>query len=179
MGTPIKIRRQKFYKLALYTLGWVIKNKKKRRSDYKVAYINHEQIVYPVMPTVSLRRMFKFIKKITIPNLAKISAPILIIQSSADRIVNPSSAQYLHEHLGSADKRVLWVNGNNHALAIDEKRGLIYKAIYRFITGSWKRGYTRIETQKDAEIPSLLSRLTYRLRTIGRPGEQIFLGIRL
>ncbi|MFA6255340.1 MAG: alpha/beta fold hydrolase [Patescibacteria group bacterium] len=136
MGTPIKVRRQKFYKIAIYTFGWFLKNKKKRRSDYKFVYINHEQIVYPVMPIASLRRLFKFIKKVTIPNLKEIKAPCLIIQSSADRIVNPSSAQYLHEHLGSTEKRVLWVNGNNHALAIDEKRGLIFKAIYRFILES-------------------------------------------
>ncbi len=136
LGTPIEIRWQKTFKLAVYTYGWFKKNQKKRRADYKLAYTNQEQVVYPVMPVASLRRLFKFIKKITIPSLKDIKAPVLIIQSSADRVVNPRSAQYLHEHLGSTDKRVLWVNGNNHALAVDEKRGLIYKAIYRFITSS-------------------------------------------
>ena len=82
--------------------------------------------VYPVMPVKSLRRFFHFIKKITIPSLKNIKVPTLIIQSSADKIVSPDSAQYLHEHLGSEDKRVLMVNGSGHTLAVDEKRGLIY-----------------------------------------------------
>jgi carboxylesterase len=134
MGTPINVRWQRAFKLAIYTYGWFKKNQKKRRADYKLLYIDHEQVVYPVMPVPSLRRFFAFIKKITIPSLKNIKAPTLIIQSSADRIVNPNSAQYLHEHLGSSDKRILWVNGRHHALAVDEKRGLIYKTIYRFIS---------------------------------------------
>ena len=136
MGTPIKVRWEKFFKFSLATYGWLKKNQKKRRVDYKLMYFDQEQVAYPVMPVESLRRMFTFIKKITVPSLKDIKAPTLIIQSSADRIVNPISAQYIHEHLGSVDKRVLWVNGNHHTLAVDEKRGLIYKAIYRFITES-------------------------------------------
>lgn len=134
MGTPIKVRWEKAFIFALYTYGWFKKNQRKRRADYKLVYLDHEQVVYPVMPVPSLRRFFSFIKKITIPSLKSIKAPALIIQSSADRIVDPRSAQYLHENLGSADKRILWVNGHHHALAIDEKRGLIYKAIYRFVS---------------------------------------------
>ena len=178
MGTPIKVRWQKMFKLALYTYGWFKKYQKKRRADYKLMYLDQEQVVYPallkhkavlnsniaekklnflkffsnqkklkftknlmlqkcgvypVMPIPSLRRFFNFIKQITIPSLEQIKAPTLIIQSSTDRIVSPASAQYLHEHLGSNDKRILWVNGSQHTLAVDDKRGLIYKAIYRFI----------------------------------------------
>ncbi|OGY43857.1 MAG: hypothetical protein A2729_05230 [Candidatus Buchananbacteria bacterium RIFCSPHIGHO2_01_FULL_39_14] len=136
MGTPIKVRWQKAFKFALYSYGWLKKYQKKRRADYKLMYLDQEQVVYPVMPVPSLRRFFNFIKKITIPSLSKIKVPILIIQSSADRIVSPDSAQYLHEHLGSEDKRILWINGSHHALAVDDKRGLIYRAIYRFITDS-------------------------------------------
>lgn len=135
LGTPIKVRFEKAFLLGIYSYGWFKKNQKKRRADYKLMYLDQEQVVYPVMPVPSLRRFFHFIKKITIPSLKKIQTPTLIIQSSADKIVNPKSAQYLHEHLGSRDKRILWVNGSHHALAVNDKRGLIYKAIYRFLTG--------------------------------------------
>lgn len=98
-------------------------------------YLHQEQIVYPVMPVESLRRLFTYIKEVSAPKLlGNIKSPTLIIQSSADRIVHPDSAQYLHEHIGSKDKKVLWVNGSHHAIAIDEKRGLIYRAINRFIS---------------------------------------------
>lgn len=133
MGTPIRIKWERCCKLCLYSYGWFKKNHKKKRHLYEIMYINQEQIVYPVIPASSLRRFFYFVKKITIPNLAKVQAPTLIIQSSSDRVVHPKSAQYLHQHLGSANKRILWVNGTSHALAVDEKRGLIFKAICRFI----------------------------------------------
>ena len=136
LGTPIKVRFEKMFLLGIYSYGWFKKNQKKRRADYKLMYLDQEQVVYPVMPVPSLRRFFHFIKKITIPSLKAIKTPTLIIQSSADKIVNPKSAKYLHEHLGSKDKRILWVNGSHHALAVNDKRGLIYRAIYRFIAGS-------------------------------------------
>lgn len=134
IGTPIKVRWQKIFKLGLYTYGFLKKDQKKSRRDYHLTYNEVDQVVYPVMPVKSLRRFFTFIKKITIPSLPKISVPTLIIQSSQDRIVDPNSAQYLHENLTSSDKRILWINGNNHAFAIDEKRNLIFNTIYHFIS---------------------------------------------
>ena len=138
MGTPIKIKWQKIVKARAYTYGLFKQYYKKRKSNYvyKLLLVDQEQIVYPVIPISSLRRLFSFIKKHTIPNLKDIKSPTLIIQSSADKVVNPNSAQFIHENLGSEDKRILWINGCSHALAIDEKRWVIYKSIYRFISGN-------------------------------------------
>ncbi|MDD2807619.1 MAG: alpha/beta fold hydrolase [Patescibacteria group bacterium] len=133
LGTPIRLRWQRLFKLALYTYGWFKKNQKKRRHHFKSEYMEQEQIIYTVMPIPSLRRFFKFISQYTIPILNSVIVPTLIIQSSDDRIVDPLSAFYLHEHLGSDDKRILWVNSRHHTLATDDKRWLIYRSILRFI----------------------------------------------
>ena len=54
-----------------------------------------------------------------------------------DRVsTSPRDRRRILPHLASKDKRVLWVNGSHHALAVDDKRGLIYKAIYRFVAQS-------------------------------------------
>ncbi len=133
MGTPIKVRWQKIFKLGLYTYGLLKKNQKKRRHDYRLTLGDTAQVVYPVIPVKSLRRFFWFIKHKTIPSLTRIFAPTLIIQSTFDRIVDSKSAQYIHEKLASNNKRIFWLNGSTHALAIDEKKELIFNTIYHFI----------------------------------------------
>ena len=133
MGTPIKVRWQKFFKTGLYSYGLFKKNQKKRRQDYRMVYDEKDQVVYPVMPTVSLRRFFKFIKQITIPTLSKVTVPTLIIQSSHDRIVDSRSASYIHQNLAATDKRIFWMNGSSHALTVDDKRELLFNRIYHFI----------------------------------------------
>src|SRR3989338_3637000 len=132
LGTPIKVRWQKLFKTGLYTYGFFKKNQKKRRQDYRLAYHDADQVVYPVMPIPSLRRLFSLIK-ITAQQIKNIAVPTLIIQSSYDRIVDARSAQYLHENLAATDKRILWMNGSTHALAIDQKKELIFSTIHHFI----------------------------------------------
>ena len=134
MGTPIKVFWQKSFLAGLYTYGLLKKNQKKHRRDYHFTFDDIDQVVYPVMPVKSLRRFFHFFRKITPRSLPKIKAPTLIIQSSHEKIVNPDSAQYIHEKLGSQNKRILWMNGSTHALTITEKRGLIFNTIYHFIS---------------------------------------------
>lgn len=133
LGTPVRLRWQRIFKLSLYTYGWFKKYQKKRRHYFKSEYMEQEQIIYSVMPIPSIRLFFKFVKHHTIPNLRSVLVPTLIIQSNEDRIVDPLSAIYLHEHLGAKDKRILWVNSKHHTLATDDKRWLIYRSILRFI----------------------------------------------
>lgn len=133
LGTPIKVRWEKFLKLGLYTYGLFKKNQKKRHYDYQLVYGASTQVAYPVMPTSSVRNLFYFIRKITIPSLPKIFSPTLIIQSNQDYLVDPKSAQYLHEKLAALDKRILWMNGSTHPLTTDEKRRIIFEAVYKFI----------------------------------------------
>ncbi|OGY09145.1 MAG: hypothetical protein A2782_03215 [Candidatus Blackburnbacteria bacterium RIFCSPHIGHO2_01_FULL_43_15b] len=134
MGTPIKVQWQKAFLAAMYTYGFFKKNQKKRRRDYHFTFEDIDQVVYPVMPVKSLRRLFYFFRKVTPSSLPKITAPTLIIQSSQEKIVNPDSAQYIHEKLASKNKRILWMNGSTHALTIAEKRNLIFNTVYHFIS---------------------------------------------
>jgi carboxylesterase len=86
-----------------------------------------------VVPIKSLYNFLVFIKKVTIPNLAKVRAPTLIVHASEDPVVDPRSAQKLHECLGSNYKKVCWLNGRFHSLSNMQKREEIFDRIYKFI----------------------------------------------
>lgn len=134
LGTPITLRWQKFIKLRLYTYGWFKKYYRKSRVNYKLDYTDFsDEVTYPVIPIASLRKFFYFIKKLTIPELKKIRVPTLIIQADADPVINPKSAQKIHENLGSPNKKIFWLNGNIHTVTKDEQRGRVFKKIWEFI----------------------------------------------
>jgi alpha-beta hydrolase superfamily lysophospholipase len=45
---------------------------------------------------------------------SRITLPLLILQGSADRLVDPSGAQMLHDRVTSSDKRIILYEGLYH-----------------------------------------------------------------
>lgn len=133
LGTPIKVRRHGFKIFLAYTLGYIKKYQRKLAGDYRVLPPYDKAIYYAHMPVKSIKLFFIFIKKYTIPNLNKITSPALIIQSQSDHTVRPNSAKTIHSNLGSANKKILWINTHNHTLALDKNRGEVYKAVLDFV----------------------------------------------
>lgn len=135
LGTPIYLRYHNFIKLRTYTYGWLKKYYPKSGENYKADYIDlSDQVSYPVIPTRSLRNFLKFIEHITPPSLNEIKTPTLIIQTNADPVVHPKSAQHIHQNLGSNYKKVYWLNGRYHSLSesFDFERKKIFDRINKF-----------------------------------------------
>lgn len=51
------------------------------------------------------------------PNLARVDAPVLVLQSTADQGIFPKDAEALHAAAGSADKELYWIAGGGHFFA--------------------------------------------------------------
>lgn len=137
IGTPVTIRWQRLIKLRMYTYGWMKRYYSKPGRIYKTDYIETmDQVSYPVIPVASLRRFFDLIKKYSLPVLKNIKSPILIIQAKADPVVNPNSAQRIHEYIGSDFKKVCWLNGRYHCMHESQAREEIYCQIHSFIQES-------------------------------------------
>ena len=56
------------------------------------------------------------------PNLARVTVPSLVIQSTADQGCYPSDAQLIFDSLGAADKRLEMVPGDHYLLNPDDAR---------------------------------------------------------
>jgi pimeloyl-ACP methyl ester carboxylesterase len=56
------------------------------------------------------------------PNLAKVTCPSLVVQSTADQGCYPSDAQFIFDSLGSEDKRLEMVPGDHYLLTPDGAR---------------------------------------------------------
>lgn len=83
----------------------------------------------PIKPLVSLLALLRVVKK----ELPLIQAPALIMQSWKDGTVNPRSAQYIYDNLGSDDKELIWLEKSGHVITLGQEREQVFLAVEKFI----------------------------------------------
>jgi len=134
LGTPIFLRWHKFIISRLYSYGFLKKYYTKPPRLYRTDFTDMmDEVTYPKIPTKSLRQFFSFIKNETRPNLGEVKIPALVVHSDTDPVVNPKSATYIYEHLGSEQKRIYWFTSRFHTATVDENRSELFKKISDFI----------------------------------------------
>ncbi len=67
------------------------------------------------------------------PRLAKIRVPALVVQSSADPVVDPKGSRKIFDLLGSEDKRLLLFSMQRHGILIGEGSERVYQSISAFL----------------------------------------------
>ncbi|HAB52271.1 MAG TPA: carboxylesterase, partial [Ignavibacteriales bacterium] len=48
-------------------------------------------------------------------------------------IAAPASARYLIKHLGSADKRLVWLEQSHHLMMYDDEKDKVFRAVREFL----------------------------------------------
>jgi carboxylesterase len=69
------------------------------------------------------------------PLVPRIHTPSLIIQGALDTVVEPSGAAWLHQHLGSADKKLVSAPRSDHLVALDREREQVITWTKAFVLG--------------------------------------------
>lgn len=67
------------------------------------------------------------------PRLGKIRIPALVVQSSADPVVDPKGSRRIFELLGAEDKRLLMFSMQRHGILIGEGSERVYQSISAFL----------------------------------------------
>lgn len=88
-------------------------------------------VSYRVMPLNSLASLLALIRKVK-PLLPAIFNPTLIIQSAKDPTVRPDSASYIYQHLGTDDKRLIWLERSGHIATLDSEHLKVFQHIGEF-----------------------------------------------
>jgi carboxylesterase len=89
---------------------------------------------YPQFPARILKEL-DLLRAALHEAVPQVRVPALLIHSRADRSVSADNMPRLHERLGSADKRMLWLDDMDHSLVRDPQRKVVFEAIETFITG--------------------------------------------
>ncbi|MBR9690987.1 alpha/beta fold hydrolase [Candidatus Woesearchaeota archaeon] len=133
IGTPIFIKREKFYKFIFPILDAFKIFQKKWYHSYNLDQdIIDKRVTYthiPIKSAVFAAKIMKETKKI----LRKVTAPILIMQSTTDWGVGEGSLDYIYKKINSSLKQIVWVKDMYHVVIVDKKREVAFKHIHDFI----------------------------------------------
>lgn len=130
LATPIFLqdKRAPFLPILRYFIHYLPKHKRSYHEMDK--YI----LAYDRMPTKPLTSLFALIKTCKRELLPKIKVPSLILQSTIEHTVNPKSAQYIYDHLGTVKehKELVWLEKSGHILTLDVEHEAVFKMVGDF-----------------------------------------------
>ncbi len=131
MGTPIFMNLNPLFRV----WAWVNRNNHKiihKRYLHKDREIAMKKVHYTKYPAYHLYENAKASWE-TRKMLPKIMAPILILHSINDNVVDPMSAKYVFKKVGSKDKKLFWVKNSYHSFTTDRNSGVANKVMGDFV----------------------------------------------
>lgn len=60
-------------------------------------------------------------------------APLFVVQGSLDKVINPESANIIHDETESTDKRIKWYEKSGHVITLDQEKKQLHEDIYEFL----------------------------------------------
>ena len=84
---------------------------------------------FPLQAVYELKQLMNTVK----PRLKDIRSSTLVIHSRKDITSAPASAHYVLKHLGSSDKRIVWLKRSHHVVMYDQERHVVFEAIRAFL----------------------------------------------
>ncbi|CAA6809341.1 MAG: Unknown protein [uncultured Campylobacterales bacterium] len=99
------------------------------------SFVNKPQnpdINYDLYYTASINELKKLMKECE-QNLKNIEAPILIIQSKDDNVVDPKSAKTIYKNVNSKNKQIHYIDTKTHVITTTEEKFEVFDEILKFI----------------------------------------------
>lgn len=133
LSSPIYIGNRKAYFAPL--LKYFYKYRQKPVTPKNMTKIRDEDsFSYDTTPIASLASLLQLIKAVK-GELPGLQMPALIIQSRQDRTVNPKSAQFIYDHLGSSKKQLIWLEHSGHVITRGPEQETVFQAVEEFMAG--------------------------------------------
>jgi carboxylesterase len=139
LSAPVFFRDERAYDVVETDLEYFSKN---RTSEEKKRNLAKGRFSYEEIPIPAFASLIEFIDMVK-EELAEIKASSLVIQSLDDPLVNPQSAQYLYGHLGSMQKKLVWLEKSKHVITLGAERQQVFEAIKLFLQEGTKERFLR------------------------------------
>lgn len=90
------------------------------------------EVAYDRLHTRALHELVKLARCVD-NNLGRVTVPIRVFHSRQDHVVPALNAEHILEHVGSADKKLIWLENSYHVSTLDFDKGRIFEESLRFI----------------------------------------------
>ncbi len=135
----MRIRHRWFYlarpESYLQSLGRLVEDVPRRPLSIRDASMRAQAekvVFFRTFNLAAVRSAMELIERVRI-RLSTLRAPVLIMQSIEDSVVDPDGAEYLHEHLGGSERELHWLRRSDHAIALDVERETVFERVGAFL----------------------------------------------
>lgn len=80
----------------------------------------------------SLTDLQQFVQEVR-NDLDLVYAPILVIQSRHDEIIDPNSAHIIYEKVESLNKKLVWFEESGHVITLDKEKQKLHEEVFEFL----------------------------------------------
>jgi len=87
---------------------------------------------YDETPVRAAHELLKLIRQVR-RLLPRVTCPLLIIHSTGDTAIHPTSAAYTYDQVGSTDKKLVTLHNSGHCITVDSEWERVAEETYRFI----------------------------------------------
>ena len=127
LSTEGKIKLLNFFLFYTYV-------KKPHPPDVKDSSVEDNNPFYEFYPVNSLKHLVDSMEAGK-ESLAKITCPLIVIQSRGDIDLSEKGPEYIYNNAASTDKKVVWLERSGHIITLDYDRERVFEEVYRFIEG--------------------------------------------
>jgi acylglycerol lipase len=99
-----------------------------RDPEVVAAYVNDPLVFHGRTPARLAAELLKAMRRVA-AEADKITLPLIIVQSSEDKLVDPGGARMLHDRVGSSDKTVKIYQGLYHEVFNEPERAQVLKDV--------------------------------------------------
>ncbi len=89
-------------------------------------------LAYPDYPVRSLRELGRLMEQMHI-SLPQVKTPVMLVTTRNDHLSIQESMSKIHTRLGSADKRMMWIENSGHTIPEEPQREKVFQAAMEFI----------------------------------------------
>ncbi|HET7481817.1 MAG TPA: alpha/beta fold hydrolase [Actinomycetota bacterium] len=100
---------------------------------------NAKELCYDRLPTSAAWSMLKFCKDVR-AEMPQVRCPVLLIHSRNDHTAHPDSSRFIHDHISSTDKELIWLDRSYHVITLDYEKDTVFEKTYEFISKRSRSG---------------------------------------
>jgi carboxylesterase len=113
-------------------LSWIQPRVAKGEPDWHNPQAAQDHVEYPYYPTKAIIEVKEALERMRAV-LSEIHTPALLMHSREDGSVDPKNMKLIYDHLGSEDKKMLWVENSGHVIVREPQRQRVFEAVNQFI----------------------------------------------
>jgi len=117
---------------AFLTLFW--RFARKGPPDWHDPTVAADHLEYPLAPVRGGVELYDILAELR-RRLPTVTCPALVIHSRGDLTVRGSSAEAIVAHMGSGDKKLVWVENSGHVVTRDAERERVFAEVLSFVRG--------------------------------------------